>query len=183
MVVLMRRLLTATLLTVALAGCGQSAGSDDHNDADVTFAQGMVPHHEQAVEMADMVDGAEASPEVVALAGKIEKAQQPEIDQMNGWLEEWGADDSGHAHGSDDEDHEQGHDGMMSEADMTALGTLSGAEFDEAWLTMMIEHHEGAVRSAQTEVADGKHPDAIALAKNIITSQQGEIDQMKGLLP
>ncbi|MFP5315825.1 MAG: DUF305 domain-containing protein, partial [Actinomycetes bacterium] len=107
----MKRYLSLSALGVAavvsLAGCGAgaesqpgSSGSSDsstsqesaaHNDADVMFAQMMIPHHQQAVEMSDIVLAKEGvSPEVMDLATRIKDAQAPEIQTMTGWLEAWG---------------------------------------------------------------------------------------------
>lgn len=73
-------------------------------------------------------------------------------------------------------------DGMMSDADMKRLESSTGTAFDRLWLELMIQHHEGAVRMAKDELADGKNPDAKALAQAIITSQQAEISKMNALL-
>lgn len=152
-----------------------AAPDADFNDADVEFAQGMIPHHEQAVEMADLADGRAESPEVTDLAERIKAAQDPEIEQMTGWLEEWGQEvPEGMDHG--------GMDGMMSDDDMTSLEEASGAEFDEMFLTMMIEHHEGAIAMAETELEDGQNADAKELAQTIIDAQQAEIEEMQGIL-
>lgn len=163
-----------------------SEASGDFNDADVAFAQGMIPHHEQAVEMAQLAADRAESAEVKELAADIEAAQAPEIDKLTTWLDAWGAepaDDSmeGMDHG-DMGDDSSGMSGMMSEEDMTMLEDASGTEFDQMFLEMMIEHHEGAVDMAETEVAEGQNPDAIAMAKEIISTQEAEIDQMKQLL-
>jgi uncharacterized protein (DUF305 family) len=72
--------------------------------------------------------------------------------------------------------------GMMSDEDMTALEKATGAEFDQMFLTMMIEHHEGAIEMARTEQADGEYADAKALAEDIETAQTEEIQTMQGLL-
>ncbi|MFC5676595.1 DUF305 domain-containing protein [Aeromicrobium endophyticum] len=162
----------AALPLVLAAACSSSGA--DHNDADVAFAQQMVPHHQQAVEMADLAKGADASADVTALAAQIRTAQAPEIAIMKEWLDDW---DASTSHGG----HDMG-DGMMSDADMTELGTLAGTAFDRAWLTMMIAHHEGAVTMARTELANGKDADAKKLAQAIVDSQEKEIATMKGLL-
>ena len=178
-----RRLLAALTVVTALvlAACGTQADDDTaHNGADVTFAQQMVPHHEQAVEMADLaLDPARgASTAVVGLAQRIRAAQQPEIDQLTGLLEEWGEDASS-GHGG-----HAGHDmaGMMTDEQMSQLADSAGATFDERWLQMMVEHHEGAVEMAGTEAADGQDADATALARTIVETQQAEIAEMKELL-
>lgn len=159
----------------------------DFNDADVTFAQGMIPHHQQAVEMADLAlsPDAGASTENVALATQIKGAQDPEIAMMTSWLQAWGQPvdmpgmDDMEGMGSDDMD---GMDGMMSAEDMSNLANLTGTEFDTAWAEMMIAHHEGAIAQAQTAKAAGSNPDVLTLADQIIAAQQAEIEQMKALL-
>ncbi|GAA0964915.1 DUF305 domain-containing protein [Acrocarpospora macrocephala] len=147
------------------------------NDADVQFAQMMIPHHEQAVEMAKLAATQAADPEVKDLAAKIEAAQDPEIKTMTGWLSAWGkpaVPEGGHS----------GHSmpGMMTEEDMVKLQTARGTEFDELFAEMMIAHHQGAIQMAVEEQGYGKNPRAIELAKTIQTSQQAEIDQMEKLL-
>lgn len=166
---------SALMLTLALTACGGSG--DGANDADKTFAQSMVPHHEQAVDMAELAleDGRDTSPEVRDLATRVDAAQDPEIEQMNGWLEEW--DTQGAAH----DDH-AGMDGMMSGAQMTELEQASGSAFDELWLTLMIEHHEGAVTMAENVLTEGSDADVAALAQEILDAQQAEITQMEALL-
>ncbi|MFS0884463.1 DUF305 domain-containing protein [Aeromicrobium sp. 179-A 4D2 NHS] len=163
-----------------------SSQSAPFNDADVTFAQQMIPHHEQAIEMAKVAETRAGTDEVKSLAADIEAAQGPEIETLEGWLESWGEDvpsgemDHGDMnHGSSDEG---GMAGMMDEEDMKSLEDASGAEFDRMFLQMMIEHHEGAVAMAETEVQDGENADAIAMAQKVISDQQAEIDQMNGLL-
>lgn len=183
------------LAVAGIAGCssdgsdmgGMGQGSDssaspaasaDFNDADVTFVQGMIPHHQQAVEMAMLAETRAESAEVKDLAARIKGAQDPEIEQMQGYLKDWGQDEaSGMGGDSMDMDH-----GMMSDADMTKLEDASGAEFDQMFLTMMIEHHEGAVEQAETEIADGKSAESKKLAEAIITAQKAEITTMEGLL-
>ena len=197
----MKRLLGLVALLLAatvLTACGDDGSGDaadaessgsQFNDADVTFAQGMIPHHEQAVEMAQMAEERAQSPDVKQLAADIEAAQAPEIEQLTTWLEAWGeevpgssGDDggmSGMDHGGDSMDMGEG---MMSSDDMAMLSDAKGAEFDRMFLEMMTEHHQGAVEMAETEVADGEHPDAIRMAEDIIATQEAEIEEMKKLL-
>ena len=145
------------------------------------FAQMMIPHHEQAVEMSKLAATRAGSSEVKALASKIEAAQGPEIATMQGWLKDWNASSDGSSMGGMDH---SGHDmeGMMSDSEMADLESKSGDAFDQAFLSMMIEHHSGALGMAKTEIADGENPDAIALAKTIESTQQAEIKQMEALL-
>lgn len=189
------RLLTliAIVLAIGVAGCGSedgSAGSDStssHNSADVAFATDMIPHHAQAIEMADMALTRAEDTDVIDLAGQIKAAQDPEIEAMSGWLEAWGEEvpDLGDDMSGMDHDMSGMDDsmpGMMSEADMQGLANSSGAAFDRMWLTMMIEHHEGAISMAETELSDGESAEAKSLADDIIEGQQAEVTTMQGLL-
>ncbi|MEO3781780.1 DUF305 domain-containing protein [Actinocorallia sp. B10E7] len=156
-----------------------------HNAQDVAFAQGMIPHHRQAVEMADLAATRAGSQQVKDLAAKIKAAQDPEITTMSGWLTAWG--EQVPADGMHGMDHGTGHPGqgmpgMMSETDMAGLAKLSGTGFDTRFLKMMIAHHEGAVTMATTEKSEGAYGPAKDLAASIITGQSTEIDQMKKLL-
>jgi uncharacterized protein (DUF305 family) len=155
-----------------------SAGAT-FNDADVMFAQMMIPHHQEAVEMAAMADGRAASAKVKDLAAKIEAAQQPEIDTMTGWLTAWGKAPMPDMSGGMDHGAMPGD---MSDADMAALHDAKGAAFDKQFLTMMVKHHEGAIEMAQEQVAKGSNPEAKTLAAKIVTDQQAEIATMKQIL-
>lgn len=186
-------LLTALLLTACGndsannddAGSGEKSSAAEFNDADVTFAQQMIPHHQQAVEMAQMAEDRAESDELKQLASEIEAAQAPEIEQLTSWLEDWDAEvpSDSMVHGDMGRGDSGGDmSGMMTEEDMSMLEGANGMNFDRMFLTMMIEHHEGAVAMAETEVADGENPDAIAMAEQIISTQEAEIEQMKGML-
>ena len=178
---------------LVLAGCSGTAGgghagmdmagssspatataTGTHNQSDISFAQNMVMHHQQAIEMADMVLGKTGvNLKVTDLAQKIKNAQQPEIDTMNGWLNSWGASSS-----------MSGRDmgGMMSGSDMTALKNASAADAGKLFLTQMVQHHQGAIDMANQEVKTGENADAVALGKKIVTDQTTEIATMQGLL-
>lgn len=192
----------ATLVLVVLAGCGSSDGrtpSSSHappsshpavsgspmsaamfNDSDVTFTQMMIVHHRQAVEMSALVDGRAADSEVIDLAKKIRVAQDSEIAAMTGWLTAWGQPTAvaGGGHGSS----HGGMPGMMSVEDMAKLKAASAAGFDRQFCTMMIAHHEGAITMAQEEIANGVNPQATALARQVVATQQAEIDAMYAML-
>ncbi|WP_104191221.1 DUF305 domain-containing protein [Cryobacterium sp. Y82] len=150
------------------------------NSADVTFAQMMIPHHEQAVQMSDDLlakDGLDQS--VIDLATEIKAAQEPEITQLKDWLTAWGEDENsmsgmGGMGG--------GSDGMMSDDDMMALQDAAGAEASILFLEQMTAHHEGAVAMAQLEIDDGENADAQAMAANIVKTQTAEIAVMTELL-
>lgn len=216
-----RKTLVGTALAVltlgaVLSGCSSNSGHDmgsmptstnaspagqqgDHNQADVAFAQAMIPHHSQALDMAKLVAGRTTNAKVVDLAGRIQKAQDPEIQLMTGWLKTWGTAPATTGM-SDMPGMTSGHSmpgmggsampsstgapmtGMMSAADMAKLQAATGAEFDTMWLQMMIQHHQGAIDMAKTELNQGSSADAKALAQKIIDGQQAEITEMKGLL-
>lgn len=163
----------------ASASAPAPAKQGEHNAADVAFAHGMIPHHRQAVEMADLAETRAQSADVKALAAEIKKAQDPEIKTLSGWLTSWGEDVPKEGGG----DH-SGHamSGMMTDEEMTALGKSSGKAFDTAFLDLMVKHHEGAVEMARTEEADGAYGPAKDMAGDIISSQTAEITRMKGLL-
>ncbi len=170
----------------ASAAPSAPASQGQHNAADVAFAKGMIPHHRQAVEMADLAPDRARSAEVKKLAAEIKKAQAPEIEKLSGWLTSWG--ETVPAEGAMDHSMHGGvdgtgsMDGMMSAEEMTALEDASGRAFDTAFMEMMIKHHEGAVEMAKTEQSDGAHTPARKMAADIITSQSAEIEQMRKLL-
>jgi uncharacterized protein (DUF305 family) len=165
--------MSGTQSSPSAAGAAQQAG---HNADDVSFAQQMIPHHNDAVSMAKLVPSRSSNPKVVDLASRIEKGQSPEVQQMQGWLTTWNASMSmpGMDGGT--------MPGMMSADDMKKLEQAEGAEFDKMWLDMMIKHHQGAIDMAKTELGKGASTDAKALAQKIIDAQQGEITEMQGLL-
>ena len=165
----------------------RAPGTQAHNDADVTFAQGMIPHHQQAIEMSDMLLAKQGiDPRVVSLANEIKAAQGPEIQQLQGWLSEWGVSPttSPGAGMPGMPGHDMGNmgGGMMTEEDLTALRNAQGVEASRLFLTQMIEHHRGAVAMAQTEVDNGQFAAAIEMARSIIASQQKEIETMEQIL-
>jgi uncharacterized protein (DUF305 family) len=186
----------------ATAMMSPSAGSTEHNAADLSFAQQMIVHHQGAVEMADLAPSRAASQQVKDLAARIKAAQAPEIEQMTGWLTLWGAamststetstSDDGMNHGGMSGMGKSGEmstaatgmamPGMMSDAQMQQLTDATGAEFDRLFLQLMIMHHQGAIEMSDTELAQGSNPEAIALAGSIKISQTAEITEMQQLL-
>jgi len=178
-------LLTLSGCANALTESGQSPDPSptdsvsvaDANNADVMFTAMMIPHHEQAVEMADMVLAKEGIDErVVTLAKEIKAAQGPEIELMTTWLEGWGVDTTGGAGG-------MAHgDGMMTDSDMAGLEAANGDDASRVFLEQMIVHHEGAIDMAVIEIDEGQNADAVALAQQIIDAQTAEITIMKDLI-
>ena len=165
-------------------GTSVDAGSvtaSEMDEADVEFAQGMIAHHEQAIEMAEIAldPAVGAGAAVTDLATRIRAAQDPEVELMTGWLTA-----AGEPVAMDTSD---GHDmssmeGMMTVEQMDALEAATGAEFDSMWLEMMIEHHAGAIAQSESVKADSSNPDVLALADQIIATQQAEIAEMEALL-
>lgn len=183
--------------TVALAGCSMnmdttnssmmvgmdhstmdSSDTGEFSATDVMFAQMMIPHHKQAVEMSDLALATSTNPDVLALAQQIRDAQAPEITLMTGWLTTAGAP---MAMGHDMNAMGAGMDGMMTDDEMSALTSATGAAFDTLFLQGMIAHHEGAVQMAAM-VTDTKNAEVKKLGDAIIAGQSAEITQMKAIL-
>jgi uncharacterized protein (DUF305 family) len=172
--------------STAPGSTGPSIPADaEFNATDVGFAQGMIPHHAQAIVMADMALAQATNPEVKQLATQIKAAQAPEIEQLTMWLQAWGQPTPDNTGGTD---HSMsGMDGMMmsgmmSDADMARLENTTGTDFDAMWLEMMTQHHQGAISMARDEVTGGKYAATKAMAESIVTSQQAEIDTMTKLM-
>jgi len=185
------------VLALVLAGCAGATTMGDHsatttpapdstyadashNEADVAFAMDMIVHHEQAIDMAAVLlekDGVDER--VVELARAIQEAQEPEITTMTAWLDAWGE-----PAGSDEMDGMEGmdHGSTMSDDDMDALASASGAEASRLFLKQMTVHHEGAIEMAQEELDAGENVDAVTLAQKIIDDQTAEITVMSDLL-
>lgn len=184
---LKRSLISLTAVAVlALTGCSSHAEDATHSTASVDysvydanavmFAQMMIPHHDQAITMADLALKKSSNPDVMSLANQIKIAQGPEIVQMTAWLQAAGAplELAG--------DHSMHMDGMLSDAQLTALEDAAGTDFDKLFLESMIAHHEGALAMAQDLVANSSNAEVAALAAQIIENQSQEIAFMKDLL-
>ncbi|MDW6063912.1 DUF305 domain-containing protein [Streptomyces sp. FXJ1.4098] len=173
----------------ASATAGENPAPGAFNDGDVTFAQMMIPHHEQAVQMAKLADDRAEDAEIKTLAGDIEKAQDPEIRTMKSWLKAWGKPESGSGmpgmpgmdHGSGSSD-DSGMSGMMSDKDMKELEAAKGADFDKMFARMMIDHHNGAIDMAKDEQKNGRNATAKKLAADVVKNQTAEVKQLKLIL-
>lgn len=157
-----------------------SAPATAFNQADVSFARQMIPHHQQAVYMASLAVSQATSPQVRQLAKTIKAAQSPEIQAMAGWLRAWGQPIAMPSNPMGGMEH--GMPGMMSSQDMNRLRAMHGQPFDRMFLQMMIIHHHGAIEMAKTELAHGANPAAKRLARSIEVSQSAQIKQMRQLL-
>lgn len=170
-----------TTSTGAAPSAVDTAQTAEVTDADVAFVVGMRPHHEQAVEMAEMILAMDPSPQIRALAEQVRAEQQPEIEQLDRMMDRFGTDASdGHdGHGGDDMAM---HGGMMSEEQMSVFGRATGADAERMFLEMMIEHHRGALEAAEAQLRDGRDSEARELAENVQVSQQAEIEEMQRML-
>ena len=165
-----------------LAACSSnSSDSTKFSNADLMFAQMMIPHHEQAIEMSDLAISNSENPDVISLAKQVKSAQAPEIEQMKRWQENANSGHMGHDMMGDSDESESGMMGMLDESEISELERASGVEFDRLFLKGMIAHHEGAIEMANM-VVDSENKEAAALGKAIIESQSAEIDEMKTLL-
>ncbi|MCE7004507.1 DUF305 domain-containing protein [Kibdelosporangium philippinense] len=184
----MRKGLMAIGAAIALAvtGCSSLGGSStaavppaqasSHNQADVKFAQDMIPHHQQTIQMADLATRQATGQKVKIVAASVLSAEEKEIQMMKGWLTQWKA-----AH--PDAAKHGGHDmpGMISTSDMTALEAMSGAAFDSQWLSMIEKHLESGVTMSKTVLAEGQSAEAKAMANEIIENQEAKIKEVQAL--
>ena len=167
----MKRILLIMISALLLSGCAASTQSDSEYSADdIAFAEMMIPHHEQAIEMSEIALTNTTNPDVLQLAQEIKDAQSPEIELMMSWT---GVKASTHA----------GHmmDGMLSQDELAELGEAKDKKFDILFLKGMIRHHEGAIEMAQ-DVADSGNKEVADLSASIITAQESEISKMSELL-
>ena len=157
---------------MVLTGCANGAENSDgaFSSQDIMFAEMMIPHHEQAIEMSELAFANTTNPDVLALAEQISGAQEPEIELMKSWP---GVNSMGHA----------GHTmaGMLDEKEMEMLRNSTGADFDRLFLEGMIKHHEGAIEMAEM-IIDSANPEVAELGSSITASQKAEIKEMKALL-
>ena len=172
----------ASVVVLTLAACGSdrsSAGSAAFDDADVEFLQGMVPHHSQAVAMAELVPDRTDRPELNELAETIISTQNEEIEQMNTLLSDAGAEpvEGGMDHGGMTEGG-MTMSGMMDDQQMQDLESAEGQDFELMFLDMMTAHHQGAIEAAEQVLDGGENPEVADLAEQIIQAQQAEIEQM-----
>lgn len=157
---------------------GEHLGESDSRAtaADVVFAEAMIPHHRQALEMAALVPDRTTNPRIRAIAERIAASQEPEIRVMTTWLTGLGRTPP------DGHDHMGGRYGMATLEQMNQLRAARGEEFDRLFLTLMIAHHEGAVVMAKEEIAKGTDRTMRFMARDIAAGQSVEINRMKRLL-
>jgi uncharacterized protein (DUF305 family) len=148
--------------------------------ADVEFMQGMIAHHAQAIYMTRMAEAHRANPRVVKLANKIDQSQIAEIRIMQGWLrrnDQFVPDTSSW--------RTMMMPGMLTSAQIAELEAATGSEFDRAFLTLMIQHHEGALQMVKDLFATplaGQEIDVSVFANDVVTVQTAEIGVMRQML-
>ncbi|RSM77557.1 DUF305 domain-containing protein [Amycolatopsis sp. WAC 01375] len=155
---------------------------DQPNEADVEYMTMMIPHHQQAKVMTDLVPGKTANEQIRAIAGRISVAQDGEIAMMKTWLADRGKPVPGAGHG----DHGGGHDhalmpGMATEAQLADLRAANGVAFEKLFLDLMIAHHQGALTMAETQLGKGVEIKAQEMAQEVVTGQTAEIERMKNM--
>jgi uncharacterized protein (DUF305 family) len=144
----------------------------------VLFADAMIPHHRQALEMAGLAASRTSSRAVTAVAGRITAGQGPEIAAMSSWLRSLGREAPAAGH----EGHGGNAYGMATLDQMNRLRAARGAGFDELFLQLMIAHHEGAVKMSGEELRRGTDRSMRKMAQDAISGQRTEIARMRALL-
>ena len=155
-----------------------------HSPDDVRFMQDMIPHHNQAVQMAELVEDRTNRPEVVDAAGRITLSQQDEMEFMEQWLNDRGEQvpdptDHGAMHTS----HRMA--GMATPEQMDELAASEGADFERMFLQLMITHHEGAVTMVEElleQPGSAYDPMLFEFANDVTNDQTAEIERMHALL-
>ncbi|MGH4031888.1 DUF305 domain-containing protein [Actinomycetota bacterium Odt1-20B] len=161
--------------TMSAEDAAEKRADDDRpNAADFTYAQMMVVHHAQALEMTRLAPKRAASAKVRGLAERITAAQRPEIDAMKAWLKHHGG-----PRGSSSGHHHDTMPGMATDAQLAELRAARGKEFDQLFLTLMTTHHQGAVTMATDALAQGNNVQIEEMANEVVVQQSAEIERMR----
>jgi uncharacterized protein (DUF305 family) len=167
----MLRVLAAVLLALVLAGCADAPVATPAPNPDAAFLSGMIPHHEQALELTAMVGGRGGSPGLEAIALRIDREQVEEIGQMQGLMRARGLAPvaAGMMHG------------MADPATLATLRSSRGPAFERLWLDTMISHHDGALMMARDYLATGTDDTLRRYARTLVVAQSGEIEAMRAM--
>jgi len=195
MTICSRRLFVLLLAALAATGCGTrttraveparapvAPPASKHTEADVRFMQGMIGHHQQAIEMVALLRTRTTRDDMKLMALRIEVSQNDEIAMMRRWLRERGA-------AEPDEHAMHGHDatlmpGMLTPAQMTQLTEAKGNEFDRLFLEFMIQHHEGAlvmVKGLMASPGAAQESSVFQFASDVESDQSAEINRMRSM--
>ncbi|OXM72923.1 DUF305 domain-containing protein [Amycolatopsis thermalba] len=156
--------------------------SNRHNDADVSYVQRMIMHHQQAIRMGELVPARAAREDVKGLAARIAATQGPEITSMTAWLRQRGLEVPGEHSGHHGSHAEHGPmPGMATEEQLAALAAASGPEFDRLFLQLMTAHHEGAITMATEVLGAGADVFVEEMATDVIASQTDEVHRMRAM--
>ncbi|SDU81439.1 DUF305 domain-containing protein [Jiangella alkaliphila] len=148
-----------------------------YNETDVRFVEQMIPHHRQALAMAELAQERAQDERVILVADRIAAGQGPEITALEAWLT-----DRDLPVPPADTEHDHGLPGMITPLQLEQLGNTEGAEFDELFLTYMSQHHAGAIEMADAALTGGMDQPALELATDVSVTQGIEIDRMSELL-
>jgi uncharacterized protein (DUF305 family) len=155
-----------------------------YSPADVQFMHDMIPHHHQALEMAALVAERTNRPELIDVAGRIERSQGDEIAFMQQWLRDRGAHvPAPTAHDAMHTSHEMA--GMATPEQMAELAASKGTDFDRLFLKLMITHHDGAVTMVEElleQPGSAYDPTLFEFTNDVTNSQTTEIERMNALL-
>ncbi|MFJ8812226.1 DUF305 domain-containing protein [Amycolatopsis thermoflava] len=153
-----------------------------HNDADVSYAQRMIMHHQQAIRMGELAPARAAREDVKGLAARITATQAPEITSMTAWLRQRGLEVPGEHAGHHGSHAEHGPmPGMATEEQLAALAAATGPEFDRMFLQLMTAHHEGAITMATEVLGAGSDVFVEEMATDVIASQSDEVTRMRSM--
>ncbi|WP_327088766.1 DUF305 domain-containing protein [Nonomuraea sp. NBC_01738] len=172
----MKKTIAALLLLMLATACGQPAVAEPVNADDVMFAQMMIPHHRQGIEIVRQVTDRPVSKQLKTLASAIQVTQDDEVKRMIGWLQEWGQPITppSNAHA---------HHGGLPETDREQIARLKKARnFERDFINLLIAHQDDAVNMARIELYNGINPSAKQWADQVVASRQQQIEQLKLML-
>lgn len=150
-----------------------------YNGDDVAFANNIITHHEQGIDVSSLVPQRSTDADVVAFAAKTAAALQSDVAVLRALLVQWTQNPDTKAGGGG---HGVTMKGIIADASIAKLNALRGSKFDTLWLQSMTNFDQGAVEMANAEIANGKNIDAIGLAKQIVKAQQEQIGEINRML-
>jgi len=160
--------------TADTSGTSRPAASTgtSFNDADVAFAQMMIPDHQMTAKMAELAQDKAATEDLKSMAAQMVKGESQTVGTLQGWLKTWGKPASGDM-------AVMTMPGAMTDKDMDMLKSMSGMDFDMMFAQMMVKHHEGSIQMAQDEQAKGASAEAKAMAADMVKTQQAQVSELR----